>query len=113
MKLRLKGKDGNILLYVLVFYIFFLSWFHIQIKKISDRHEDQLSIKTINRNLNIERQAVSYLDSIYPERPEAMELEGVRLEFECNANKCKIFVKGDINYSFLYVIIESNEIEWR
>lgn len=113
MKSVLKSRKGGVLLYVLGFYIFFLGWFHIQLALLDSLTQSNIYLKSIKRNLNIEYEAIRILKKSFPSIPQPFKHDNSTISYECEKKMCEIFIKGGVNYSFLYVIIEKNEMEWR
>lgn len=106
MKSYLLSRKGSILLYVLAFYLFFLSWFHVSLNSYTDYLKDMDSKETVKRHLEFEKEAIRHLESSYPENPAPYITAKRRVDYLCFENNCEISITGDIKYSFKYVIIE-------
>ncbi len=102
------NRRGQVLSYVLIFFMMFLSWFHFTIKKLTDYYNDQYNIRKVKVHLDIEEEAIRYLEDAYPDVPSPITLKGHRIDYLCVELQCEISVTGDSNYTFKYVIIERN-----
>lgn len=110
MKSYLLNRKGSILLYVLAFYLFFLSWFHVMLISYTDYLRDLENSSIVKRHLEFEKKAIKHLEAAYPLNPDPFIFEGKRADFLCLENNCEISITGDIKYHFKYVIIEESII---
>ncbi len=106
MKYYYRDKKGSVLVYVLVFYLLFTSWFLLSLTKTVDYLNDLSYLKKINRNLELEKEALKYLKQHLPTVPPPLVKSKYRVDFVCTDDICDILITGDINYAFKYVIIK-------
>lgn len=106
MKQNLKHQSGNVMLYVLVFFLFFVSWLHVSLVQLSDTLTEKKYLQQIDRNLEFELEAVNALVQQWPSVLESYISNDFEARYDCKQNKCTISIVGPINYEFLYVIID-------
>lgn len=104
--MNLRSHKGSILIYVLVFFNFFLGWFHFKLQSIFDVYEEEIYLKQIDEHLKIEVEAINHLKSQGPQNVTSLSFNQHSIEYECEKEFCIIYIRGDINYSFIYDIID-------
>lgn len=104
--MNLKSRDGSILVYVLVFFYFFLGWFHFNLMNLLSYLQEQNYLKQIDKQLKIEYQAINYLKNTDPQLAESIFIDEHLIKYECEQDVCTVYILGDINYSFVYDIID-------
>ncbi len=106
MNSLLKSRKGVVLVWVLVFYMFFISWLHISLKRIQEYQEEKKYLEIIDKQLELETKAITILKETYPDHPKKHVIDSVDITYDCDDKKCTVSITGDINYAFTYAIIE-------
>lgn len=102
----MKSRKGSVLLYVLVFYLFFLSWFHIQLQSFKDSTLSKIYLKEIDAQLSLETLAIRFLNNTWPDVPKTHTIENSTIHYDCEDHQCHVSITGTITYDFIYAIIE-------
>lgn len=106
MNYLLKSRKGVVLVWVLILYMFFISWFHVSFKRVQDYQEEKRYLEIIDKQLELETKAIKFLKDTYPNQPKKHVIDSVDIMYDCEDKKCTVSFTGDINYAFTYAIIE-------
>lgn len=100
------GDRGSVLVFVLSFYLMFLSWFYMILMYQYEYYLSQEYMGTISSNLDFEMMAVDHFLT-HDVCGEVSYIEGIKVEYLCNSNSVEIIVYKQMPYSFFYAIIET------
>ena len=96
---------GYVLLYVLSFYILFMSWFHFQMKLHIENLLSKDYINKVKTNLEYELEIVKYINNNYPNVDESPSFNDFSVKIICNESFCEVSILEPITYAFIYDII--------
>ena len=101
----LRGKSGIVLLFVLFFYMTFLSWFYGVIIYVMAYQESKEFKENISNRLDIEALAINLIENHASNCPLSTTLKEVFVDFICSEESIEIIFKYEMPYSLIYDII--------
>ena len=104
----MKSKSGFVLIWVLVVFAFFLSWFSMVLNEIVETIGAKKSILVIEERLKIEKLMFEH----FKNQSSDYVFEGKYIKFQASKDDKKISVNvlGTTNLNYVYVIIEDGSL---
>ncbi|NLC64535.1 MAG: hypothetical protein GX753_02565 [Erysipelothrix sp.] len=104
----LRCRKGSVLLFVLIFYAMFISWFTLIVSYKNNVASSKYNLKTIESHLIVEKKAIDHLQNAEAVCPESISIDQTLVEYSCNDEKITIFFNNKMPYSIIYDIISTS-----